>query len=127
VHKTGCGGLQPPTVRLASDSCLSWSTIGCGTLALKTNLAAVRGLNVTPHVAQNATRRSAIDGRTTHHPGYAVNQRIRKRVEEAFGWIKTTGGLRKTRHRGTARVGWMFTLTAVAANLVRLPKLIEAV
>jgi transposase len=88
-------------------------------------VAAVRGLNVTPHVAQNTTRRSAIDGRTTRHPGYAVSQRIRKRVEEAFGWIKTTGGLRKTRHRGTARVGWMFTLTAAAANLIRLPKLIE--
>jgi transposase len=89
-------------------------------------VAAVRGLNLTPHVAQNTTRRSAIDGRTTHHPGYAVSQRIRKRIEEAFGWIKTTGGLRKTRHRGTARVGWMFTLTAAAANLVRLPKLIAA-
>ena len=69
-------------------------------------------------------RASAIDGRTTRHPGYAVSQRIRKRVEEAFGWIKTIGGLRKTRHRGTARAGWMFTLTAAAANLIRLPKLI---
>ena len=69
---------------------------------------------------------SAIDGRTTRHPGYAVSQRIRKRIEEAFGWIKTVAGLRKTRHRGTARVGWLFTLTATACNLVRLPKLLAA-
>jgi transposase len=89
-------------------------------------VAAVRGLNVTPHVAQSTGRRSAIDRRTTRHPGYAVSQRIRKRVEEGFGWIKTTGGFRKTRHRGTARVGWLFTLTATACNLVRLPKLLEA-
>jgi transposase len=89
-------------------------------------VAAVRALNVTPHVAQTTGRRSAIDRRTTRHPGYALSQRIRKRVEEAFGWIKTTGGLRKTRHRGTARVGWMFTLTAAACNLIRLPKLLEA-
>jgi transposase len=86
----------------------------------------VRALNVTPHVAQNTSRRSAIDGRTTRHPGYQASQRVRKRIEEAFGWIKTTAGLRKTRHRGTARVGWMFTLTAAACNLIRLPKLLEA-
>ena len=84
----------------------------------------VRALNVTPHIARNTTRRSAIDGRTTRHSGYAVSQRTRKRIEEAFGWIKTVGGLRKTRHRGTARVGWLFTLTATACNLVRLPKLL---
>jgi transposase len=87
----------------------------------------VRALNITPHVAQNTSgRRSAIDGRTTRHPGYQASQRVRKRIEEAFGWIKTTGGLRKTRHRGTARVGWLFTLTATACNLVRLPKLLAA-
>jgi transposase len=84
----------------------------------------LRALNVTPHVAQNTARRSAIDGRTTRHRGYAASQRVRKRIEEAFGWIKTTGGLRKTRHRGTDRVGWVFTLTAAACNLVRLPKLL---
>jgi transposase len=90
-------------------------------------VAAVRGLKVTPHVAQNtAGRRSAIDGRTTRHAGYGVSQRVRKRIEEGFGWIKTVGGLRKTRHRGTARVGWLFTLTAAACNLVRLPKLLAA-
>jgi transposase len=88
-------------------------------------VADLRRLNVTPHVARNDTgRRSAIDRRTTRHPGYAISQRVRKRIEESFGWIKTCGGLRKTRHRGTARVGWMFTLTAAACNLVRLPKLL---
>jgi transposase len=90
-------------------------------------VADLRALNVTPHVAQNTTgRRSAIDGRTTRHPGYATSQRLRKRIEEGFGWIKTVGGLRKTRRRGRARVGWLFTLTAAACNLVRLPKLLAA-
>jgi transposase len=66
------------------------------------------------------------DGRTTRHPGYAISQRIRKRIEEPFGWIKASAGLRKTRHRGIARVGWMVTLTAAACNLVRLPKLLAS-
>jgi hypothetical protein len=72
-------------------------------------------------------RRSAIDGRTTRHAGYGVSQRLRKRVEEPFGWIKAAAGLRKTRHRGLARVGWIVTLTAAACNLVRLPKLLGSV
>jgi transposase len=85
----------------------------------------LRSMNVTPHVAQNTSgRSSAIDGRTTRHDGYAVSQRIRKRIEEAFGWIKTVGGQRKTRFRGRDRVGWAFTFAAAAYNLVRLPKLI---
>ena len=84
----------------------------------------LRSLNVTPHVAQNDTnRRSAIDGRTTRHPGYAVSMRKRKRVEEIFGWMKTVGLMRKTRHRGTARVDWMFTFTATAYNLIRMRNL----
>ena len=88
-------------------------------------IAEMRRLRVTPHVAQNDTnRRSAIDGRTTRHPGYAVSLRKRKRIEEVFGWMKTAAGMRKTRHRGTARVSWMFTLTAAAYNLVRMPKLL---
>jgi transposase len=88
-------------------------------------VADMRELEATPHVAQNnKRRRSAIDGRTTRHPGYAVSQRKRKRIEEVFGWVKTVGGLRKTRHRGTARVGWMFTLAAAAYNAVRIPKLL---
>jgi len=90
-------------------------------------VAALRALRVTPHIAQNETnRRSAIDGRTTRHVGYAVSQRTRKRIEEPFGWMKTIAGLRQTRHRGAARVGWMFTFAAAAYNLVRLPKLLGA-
>jgi transposase len=85
----------------------------------------MRRLGVTPHVTQNTKgRRSAIDGRTTRHAGYAISLRIRKRIEEVFGWMKTVGGLRKTRHRGTERVGWMFTFVAAAYNLKRLPKLL---
>ena len=85
-------------------------------------------MNVTPHVAQNTSgRSSAIDGRTTRHGGYAVSQRIRKRIEEAFGWIKTVAGQEKTRFRGRDRVGWGFTFAAAAYNLVRLPKLTAAV
>jgi len=91
-------------------------------------VAALRQLGVVPHVAQNLSgRRSAIDGRTTRHLSYAASQRARKRIEEAFGWIKTIGGLRKTRHRGRDKVRWIFTLTAVAYNLIRLPKLLGAV
>jgi transposase len=81
----------------------------------------LRELRVTPHVAQNMSgRSSAIDGRTTRHPGYAVSQRKRKCVEEIFGWMKTVGLLRKTRYRGVARVGWMFTFAAAVYNLVRM-------
>jgi transposase len=85
---------------------------------------ACRESKITPHVAQNDTnRRSAIDGRTTHHDGYAVSQRKRKRVEEVFGWMKTVAQQRKTRFRGLDRVGWMFTFTAAAYNLVRMRNL----
>lgn len=80
-----------------------------------------RWVNVSPHVAQNDTnRRSAIDRRTTRHPGYAHSQRVRKRIEEAFGWAKTVGGLRKLKHRGLPKVDFQFTLTFAAYNLVRL-------
>jgi transposase len=85
----------------------------------------LRTMNVRPHVAQNTSRRrSAIDGRTTRHSGYAASQRIRKRIEEAFGWMKTVGGLRETKLRGLPRVDWAFTFVAAAYNLVRAPKLI---
>jgi transposase len=88
-------------------------------------VAEMRRQGVTPHVTQNnKRRRSAIDGRTTRHAGYKVSQRVRKRIEEAFGWMKTVGGQRKTRYRGTALVGWMFTLSATAYNLIRMPKLL---
>ncbi len=89
---------------------------------------ALRSLNVTPHVAQNnPNRKSAIDGRTTRHPGYAVSMRKRKRVEEIFGWMKTVGLMRKTRHRGRERVNWMFTFTAAAYNLIRMRNLVPEV
>ena len=85
----------------------------------------LREQRVTPHLAQNQSgRRSAIDGRTTRHPGYAISQRIRKRIEEAFGWAKTVAGLRKMRHRGLPKVDWQFTLAMAAYDLVRLPKLL---
>jgi transposase len=84
----------------------------------------LRGLKVTPHVAQNNTNRSsAIDDRTTRHAGYAMSLKVRKRIEETFGWIKGVGNLRKTRHRGIEKVGWYFTLTAAAYNLVRMRNL----
>src|SRR5918996_767926 len=85
----------------------------------------LRSMNVTPHVAQNTSgRRSAIDRRTTRHAGYVVSQRMGKRIEEAFGWIKTVAGQTKTKFRGVDRVGWAFTMAAAAYNLVRLPKLL---
>jgi hypothetical protein len=78
-------------------------------------------------VAQNNSGRSSmIDGRTTRHAGYAISQRIRKRIEEAFGWIKTVAGQERTKFRGRERVGWTFTFAAAAYNLTRLPKLLEA-
>lgn len=88
---------------------------------------ALRARQVTPHVAQHTTNRaSAIDGRTTRHPGYTVSQQKRKRVEEIFGWLKTVGMLRKVKLRGVQRVGWLFTFAAAVYNLVRIRNLVEA-
>ena len=91
-------------------------------------VATCRGLNITPHVAQNDARPggSALDARTTRHPGYAVSQWIRKRIEEAFGWMKTVGGLRKTRYRGRARVQMHAYLVGAAYNLLRIARLLAA-
>jgi hypothetical protein len=80
----------------------------------------------TPHVARK-DKGTAIDGRTTRHEGYRVSQKIRKRVEEIFGWLKTVGCLRKTRYRGLDRVGWIFEFSMTAYNLVRMRNLIWAV
>ena len=86
-----------------------------------------RALIITPHVAQNQARGgSALDARTTRHPGYALSQWVRKRVEEAFGWMKTIGGLRKTRYRGRDRVQMHAYLVAAAYNLIRIAKLSPA-
>jgi transposase len=87
-------------------------------------IQALRDHRVTPHIARK--QGSTIDGRTTRHPGYAISQRKRKRVEEIFGWLKTVGGLRKARHRGIARVDWMFTFALAAYNLVRMRNLAAA-
>ncbi len=110
---------QPPTGRrrtLAADKAYD----------VQRFVGPLRAANVTPHVAQQITSRrgSRIDARTTRHAGYAVSQRVRKRVEEIFGWWKTVGGLRKTRYRGTARVALHTYLVATAHNLLRLAKLL---
>jgi len=88
-------------------------------------VAECRHLGVTPHVAQNLGRRggSAIDGRTTHYPGYRHSQKKRKRIEECFGWLKTIALLRKVRHRGVCKVDWIFTFACAAYNLVRIRNL----
>jgi hypothetical protein len=82
-------------------------------------------MNVAPHVAAKV-KGSAIDGRTTGHAGYKASQIIRKRIEEVFGWTKSSAGLRQTHHRGLDRVGWQFTFVAAAYNLIRLPRLLVA-
>jgi transposase len=87
----------------------------------------LRDLGATPHVARKAGgKRSAIDGRTTRHTGYVASQRVRKRVEEIFGWLKTVANLRKVKHRGQQRVGWLFTLSLAAYNLIRMRNLMAA-
>jgi len=87
----------------------------------------LQGAGITPHVAQNTSnRRSRIDRRTTRHAGYAISQRYRKKVEEIFGWMKTVGGLRRTRYRGVERTGLWAYFVAAAYNLVRMTKLIPA-
>ena len=87
---------------------------------------ALRDSDATPHVARKI-RYSAIDSRTTRHESYSVSQRKRKRVEEIFGWLKTVGMIRKTRHRGRPRVDWVFTFALAAYNLVRIRNLVQAV
>ena len=88
-------------------------------------VADLRRRGMTPHVAQNTKgRSSAIDGRATRYPGYAVSRRIRKRVEEIFGWMKTVGRFRRTRYRGLDRTGLAEHLAATAYNLVRMSKLL---
>ena len=94
-------------------------------------IAALRARSVTPHIAVDTRtsslgnrRRSAMDERETEHPGYAASQRLRKRIEEVFGWVKGSAGLRQTKFRGVERVGWSFSLAATAYNLIRLPRLL---
>ncbi len=91
-------------------------------------VAECRNIKVTPHVAQNVKRSggSAIDERTTRHAGYAISQQKRKRIEESFGWLKTIALMRKVRHRGIHKVGWVFTFAAAAYNLVRMRNLLAS-
>src|SRR6188472_3816949 len=85
----------------------------------------LRSMKVTPHVAQNTSgRSSAIDGRTTRHAGYAISQRIRKRIEEIFGWLKSVGGYRRTRYAGLDKTQMAAYLVASAYNLVRMVRLV---
>ena len=88
----------------------------------------VRDMEIRPHVTQNIHRSggSAIDARTTRHKSYTVSQRKRPLVEKVFGWMKQTGGMRKTKLRGLSKVAWQFLMTAAAFNLWRLPKLTMA-
>jgi hypothetical protein len=84
-------------------------------------VSTLRPMGISPHVAQNDThRRSAIDRRTTRHVRYQISQRKRKLIEKVFGWLKTVAGLRKTRHRGAQRVGWMFVFSMAAFDLTRM-------
>lgn len=94
----------------------------------RAEVAELRRMGATPQVAPNAERPggSAIDGRTTRHPGYGVSQRTRKLVEQAFGWMKAVGGLRRLRHRGGPLVTGIFLFTAAAYNIVRMRRLLEA-
>ena len=92
----------------------------------------LRGRSVTPHIAINGhqtktgkRRKTAIDRRTLRHAGYEVSQRCRKRIEEVFGWIKSSAGLAKVKLRGRSRVDAAFTLALAACNLVRLPRLLS--
>ena len=112
----GADGLQPavPLVRGSGDGCS-----GLGTHGFVQNL---RGRNVTSHVARKR-KGSAIDGRTTRHAGYAMSIHMRRRIESIFGWMKTVGGMRKTRFRGLERVSLHFSIVAVAYNRVRMARL----
>ena len=128
IHATGKAEREAAEVMIAANGLGQRVTLDAGSAQdAAEHVANLRAIGVIPHVAQNLSgRRSAIDGRTMRHPGYAISQRIRKRIEEPFDWIRTTAGLRKTRHRGLGHVGWIVTLTATAANLIRLPKLLGA-
>ena len=129
VRLTQATGYAEREAALAmARGCKAGSTLGADkAYDTREFVAGVRALRLVPHVAQNTSRRrSAIDRRTTRHPGYAMSQYVRHRVERVFGWGKTIGLMRKTRHRGAKRVGWVFTFLAAAYDLVRISKLISA-
>lgn len=112
-------------VRMATVSVPPGSTLGGDkNFDVAALVADLRALGITPHVAQKTS--SAIDGRTTGQPGYAISQQKRKLVEQVFGWMKTVAGLRKLRHRGGLLVDWIVTFAAAAYNLVRLRTLLAS-
>lgn len=116
--KAMIGKIAPRKRRITLAADRNYDTLGF--------VAAMRDMNVTPHVTQNTTkkgRRSSIDGRTTRHTSYATSQKFRKRIEEVFGWLKTVGLFRKTRYRGVKKIDWHFTLAVTAYNLVRMRNL----
>jgi hypothetical protein len=129
---TRATGTAEPEAALAMLQVLAESNAGHKTVGADKNydraafVASSRATGVTPHVAQNinAHRGSNIDGRTTRHAGYRLSQVVRKRIEEANGWIKQVGGTAQTKLRGVERVEWMFVLKATAYNLIRLPRLL---
>ena len=121
VPATGTGERDAATSLVASLPPRPATVAGDKAYDTRAFVDALRALGATPHVAQKP--HTAIDRRTTRHPGYALSQRARKRIEEVFGWMKTIGGLRKLRHRGGARVAWQFLFTAAAYNLVRMRNL----
>lgn len=110
-------------LRLLSEAANATTVGGDKGFDVPSFVAGVRALRITPHVAQKVTG-SAIDDRTTRHPGYAMSQQKRKLIEQVFGWLKTVGGLRKLRHRGGALVDWILTFAAAAYNLIRLRTLL---
>jgi hypothetical protein len=115
---------RPTAFNMVADNARPASTVGGDkNYATADFVAGRRKRGCTPYVSQNDTnRRSAIDARTTRHPDYRFSTIKRKRIEAPFGWMKTIGGFRKTRHRGRGLVEWLFVLTATAYNLVHIPK-----
>ena len=113
----------------AADRGFRPTTLGADKLYdVREFFADLRGRGLTPHVAQNTSRRrSAVDGRTTRHPGYAVSQTVRRRCEEIWGWMKTVGAFRRTRYRGVARTALAAYLVGAAYNLVRIANLLRPV
>ena len=121
------GRAEPQAAMAMVEAIPGWHRITLGAdkgYDSKEFVAELRDHQVTPHVACKAT--TIIDERTIRHPGYLISQQKRKRIEEIFGWLKTVAGLRKTRHRGAARVGWMFRFALAVYNLIRMRNLLSA-
>ena len=132
THATGTAEREAALLMLDRQEARHRITVGADKAYDVTDfVGALRRRTVTPHIAvqdriyaTGTRRRTAVDGRTTHHPGYAASQRIRKRIEEVFGWIKAQAGLAQVKVRGRPKVEAVFTFAAVAYNLIRLPKLL---